>query len=200
MIIAAKGHRKRFPSSIKGSQELSPSVIMECSKCNKVFTRPDNLKQHEETHNVEKRFKCSYCQKAFHQNSNKKRHERTCPTTKLQKPIPPSNLNNDVSPSTPTSMNIPNFPDSVTSSPGQTSTVSGNSKQGESTHDSEKRFTCIHCSKCFDRNFNKQRHERTCPTAKLQKPANPTNNDVPPSTPTSIDAPHFSDSVSSSPT
>ena len=42
----------------------------------KVFTRPDNLKQHKQIHFKEKKHQCSKCDKTFHRRSNLLRHEK----------------------------------------------------------------------------------------------------------------------------
>ena len=48
----------------------------ECPTCKKVFTRPDNLKQHKQIHFKEKKHQCSKCDKTFHRRSNLLRHEK----------------------------------------------------------------------------------------------------------------------------
>ena len=48
----------------------------ECPTCKKVFTRPDNLKQHKQIHFKEKKHQCFKCDKTFHRRSNLLRHEK----------------------------------------------------------------------------------------------------------------------------
>ena len=45
-----------------------------CETCGKVFTRPDNLKQHQKIHYDEKPHPCDKCDKYIHRNSHLKRH------------------------------------------------------------------------------------------------------------------------------
>ena len=42
----------------------------------KVFTQPDNLKQHKQIHFKEKKHQCFKCDKTFHRRSNLLRHKR----------------------------------------------------------------------------------------------------------------------------
>ena len=48
----------------------------ECGTCGKVFTRPDNLKQHQLIHRNEKQHECAKCGKGFRRKTHLKRHDK----------------------------------------------------------------------------------------------------------------------------
>ena len=48
----------------------------ECPTCGKVFTRVDNLKQHQQIHINKKQHECAKCEKKFQRMSHLKRHEK----------------------------------------------------------------------------------------------------------------------------
>ena len=165
--VTEKGNWKPFSSPLYWVQDPFPSVTREFSKCKKVFTQEDNLKKHEETHNVEKIFHLVHFQKPFHQNFGIQHHECPCPSSKLQKTTAPLTSFDDIS------IAVQNLSNSVNLQPTQSLTVSDNSKQEKTMHGPEKRLQCVHCQKLFPRKFDKQCHKCNCPLTKVQRSAVP---------------------------
>ena len=48
-----------------------------CVKCGKAFQRHDNLRRHEEKHNMDKSYECNICRKVFMLKDNLRRHMKT---------------------------------------------------------------------------------------------------------------------------
>ena len=50
--------------------------LFSCTECQRSFTSPSGLKQHQHTHKSVKPFQCNVCQKSYTQFSNLCRHKR----------------------------------------------------------------------------------------------------------------------------
>jgi len=78
-ILPQHSHEMLLPSPIKKIQHSSTDgPILKCPEpnCNKVFTRPYNLKSHQLSHSGVRPFKCKTCQTSFVRKHDLKRHER----------------------------------------------------------------------------------------------------------------------------
>ncbi|KAG2218109.1 hypothetical protein INT45_002359 [Circinella minor] len=70
-----KDNNKNNMSS-NNNQHQHPKYQCDFDGCNKVFTRPYNLKSHKRTHTAEKPFICPHCPKRFARQHDRNRHAK----------------------------------------------------------------------------------------------------------------------------